>query len=85
MAGSSPVRPHTQKARRGPNELLGLARRAKGLAEEAGDQSADSQMADVQGMLHRSEGLRKDLEEQQEKGVEGIRVSDIGIAGHEYC
>ena len=71
MAGSSPIR--STQGRKGPDDLMMLARRAKALGAEAGDMSAESRPEDVQGMQRRAEGLKQDLGDQ--KGVEGIRVS----------
>ncbi|KAK8844040.1 hypothetical protein IAR55_006834 [Kwoniella newhampshirensis] len=57
QAGSSPVKSTKGKDK----EVMGLARRARGVAEEVNGLSAESEEEDMQGMLRRSEGLAEDL------------------------
>lgn len=63
-------------------ELMGYARRAKGLTEEVRDLGAGREVGDeeVGGVLRRAGTLQGDLTNQ--KGVEGIRVS---LRPDEYC
>ncbi|WWC64017.1 uncharacterized protein I303_106623 [Kwoniella dejecticola CBS 10117] len=62
--GSSPLSDKIDRKGKGKQkeeEVLNLARRAKGIREEARGLSADSEEADMEGMLRRGEGLVSDL------------------------
>lgn len=72
QAGSSPVRPAASK-RNKDAEVMGIARRAKGLREEARGLGNDSTEEDVNGLLIRAEGLRDDAA--SVKAVQGIKAS----------
>lgn len=68
MAGSSPVRGPSKRDK----EVMGLARRARGLGEEVRDLSTASEMDDVEGFLRRSQALKDDVA--SSKAIEGIKV-----------
>lgn len=72
MAGSSPVRP-SRKGKEKDTEVVGLARRAKGLSDEVNDIRVHVTEEDMEGMLRRGDTLVADLASQ--RAVEGMRVS----------
>jgi hypothetical protein len=69
--GSSPVRP-TQSRKR-DNEVMGLARRAKGISEDVKHLNDQSSQQAVDGLLSRAEGLRDDAV--SAKAIQGVKVS----------
>lgn len=81
QAGSSPIRP-TLSSRREDQEVMGIARRAKGLREEVRGMGHDAKEEDVNGFLKRAEGLKDDAA--SVKAVQGIKVSsrpfDVSVA-----
>jgi hypothetical protein len=74
QAGSSPARlgPQRTGGKRKEMEVLGLARRARNLGEEAKGMSAETQEEDMEGMIKRSEGLRDDVV--SVKALDGIKA-----------
>jgi hypothetical protein len=68
--GSSPVRP-TQSRKR-DNEVMGLARRAKGISEDVKHLNEQSSQQAVDGLLSRAEGLRDDAV--SAKAIQGLKV-----------
>lgn len=54
---------------------MGIARRAKGLREEARGLNDDSTEQDVNGLINRAQGLRDDAA--SVKAIQGIKVSPL--------
>ena len=67
---SSPVKP-TQSRKR-DNEVMGLARKAKGIGEEVEHLNDQSSQHAVDGLLSRAEGLRDDAV--SVKAIQGVKV-----------
>jgi hypothetical protein len=74
QVGSSPIRP-TSSIRRKDEEVMGIARRAKGLREKAMGLGDESTEADVNGLINRAQGLRDDAV--SVKAIQGIKVSPL--------
>lgn len=72
QAGSSPAKGWAQGKGK-DREVLGLARRARGLGEEARGIKAESTEEEVEGFLRRADGLKGDLI--SEKALTGVKVS----------
>lgn len=77
QAGSSPIRPTTggSSSKGKDREVMGLARRAKGLTAEVKGMNADSAEEDMEGGMRRMKQLEEDLV--SVKAVEGIKVSVV--------
>ncbi|WVN88039.1 uncharacterized protein L203_103238 [Cryptococcus depauperatus CBS 7841] len=76
---SSPITStFNRKGKRKEQEIFGLARRAKGLAEEVKDLNASSTDEDVQRMLNRADTLAEDLE-MSAKASSGIKTYAEGL------
>ena len=69
--GSSPAKWRSTQGSK-EKEMLGLARRAKGLAEEVKGLNERSQEEEVEGMLRRAENLSKDAV--SAKALAGVKV-----------
>jgi hypothetical protein len=72
--GSSPVRASTQSRRR-ETEIMGFARRAKGITEDMKGLNDRSSQQAVDGILSRAEGLRDDAV--SAKAIQGVKVNLI--------
>lgn len=68
-----PSSPSTARWRSADKDVMSLARRARGLANELDALSAESVEDDVRGTLRRAEGLRVDAV--SAKAAEGFKVS----------
>jgi hypothetical protein len=60
------------------NEVMGLARRAKGISEDVKHLNEQSSQQAVDGLLSRAEGLRDDAV--SAKAVQGVKVSSSIIS-----
>jgi len=82
QAGSSPVKWRgTQGPKGKEKEVMGLARRARGLMEEVKGLSGDSPEGEVEGILRRAEGLKEDAV--SVKALAGVKVrSHCASVGH---
>jgi len=72
QAGSSPVKSTGQNRKR-DSEIMGLARRAKGISEEVKSLNEQSSQQAVDSMLSRAEGLKGDAV--SAKAIQGVKVS----------
>lgn len=72
QAGSSPVKWRGTQGKGKEREVMGLARRAKGLREEVNGLGGDSESAEVEGMIRRVESLSEDAV--SAKALSGMKV-----------
>lgn len=76
--GSSPIRPSSSRVDQAKErEVMGLARRAKGLGAEVKVLNADSGEVDMQAGLRRMTQLEGDLV--SVKAVQGIKVGVLAL------
>ena len=69
--GSSPVRGN--QGRRRDTEVMGLARRAKGISDDVKDLNIQSSQKAVDDLLAKAEGLKDDAV--SVKAIQGVKVS----------
>lgn len=73
MAGSSPVRPTHKTDKVASVELMGLARRAKGITADFATFDCETGRKHVDGALNRAEEMTKDVA--SAKAVQAVKVS----------